>query len=73
MGNFIGLSSKNYEISPHQVKITFFTFLYIYIVLYDYIKLYIYYTYTYIYMKCKSQTIYTHNIRCEQQKLMGCE
>jgi hypothetical protein len=35
MGHLVDLSSKNYEISPPQVKITFLIFLNIYIFFYE--------------------------------------
>jgi hypothetical protein len=50
MGHLAGLSSKIYEISPPQIKNTFFTLLYIYIILHSHIKSYKYtYFYFYIY------------------------
>jgi hypothetical protein len=49
MGHLAGLFSKNNEISPPQVKITFFTLLYILIFLHSHVKSYKY-LYFYIYI-----------------------
>jgi hypothetical protein len=49
MGHLVGLFSKNNEISPPQVEITFFTLLYIYIVLHSHVQSYEY-IYFYIYI-----------------------
>jgi hypothetical protein len=49
MGHLGDLSSKNYEITPPQVKITLFTLFYIYIVLHSHVNSYKY-IYFYIYI-----------------------
>jgi len=68
MGHLSDLCSKNYEISPPQVKITFFTLLYIYIVLHSHIKSYKWFRvkiflYSFIYLHCfigPCKTIYKY-------------
>ncbi len=65
MSHLVNLSSKNYEISPLQVKITFFTLL-------DCIKLYKYiYFYIYIYTHNTSVDLYLQEFKSLTSKLVG--
>jgi hypothetical protein len=84
MGHFVGLSSKIYEISPPQVKITFFTLFYCHVKSYIYYSSFIYF-YTialnYINTLCfftdtltrsvSPKTIYTHNTGFDQSVCRG--
>ncbi len=63
MGDLLACHQKNYESSPPEVKITFFTLFYIYIILHDHVKSYkyIYFIPTLFYMALnKFTSFYTY-------------